>query len=148
MGPTVTGSGCGGVLVRSGGATAADPSIDITALDHQPVLGHQGAGSLSDLALRQLLTLQGTFRPAQIISLMSYQGQSNTLASADHASRIEIRFLPDAPQGRGLGGQLDAILQPGDWTQLIGRLNQIPEPVVPVAPSRYAIRELATSTNR
>ena len=148
MGPTVTGPGCGGLPVRSGGATAADPSVDITALDHQPVLGHQGAGSLSDLALRQLLTLQGTFRPAQIISLMSYQGQSNTLASADHASRIEIRFLPNAPQGRGLGGQLDAILQPGDWTQLIGRLNQIPEPVVPVAPSRYAIRELATSTNR
>ena len=146
MGPAVMGAGCGGQPERSARATVANPSIEITALDHQPVLGHQGAGSLTDLALRQLLTLQGTFRPAQIISLMSYQGQTNTLASADHAGRIEIRFLPDAPQGGGLGGQLDAILQPGDWTQLISRLNQIPEPVVPVAPSRYAIRELATST--
>ena len=148
MGPTVTGAGCGGLLVRSGGTTASDSSIAITALDHQPVLGHQGAGSLSDLAIRRLLTLQGTFRPAQIISLISYRGQSNTLASADDGNRIEIRFLPDAAQSGGLGGQLGTILQPGDWTQLINQLDQIPEPLVPVAPSRYAIREFATSTSR
>jgi hypothetical protein len=79
---------------------------------------------------------------------MSYQGQSNTLASADHSNRIEIRFLPDLAPGRGLGGQPGAALQPGDWTQLISRLDQIPEPVVPVAPSRYAIREFAASTSR
>ncbi|HJS96686.1 MAG TPA: lytic murein transglycosylase, partial [Solirubrobacteraceae bacterium] len=146
IGPTATGAGCGGVSVRSSGATASDPSIAITALNHQPVLGHQGAGSLSDLAIRRLLTLQGTFTPAEIISLMSYRGQSNTLARADHANRIEISFPPAT--SRGLGGQLGSILQPGDWTQLISRLDQIPEPVVPVAPSRYAIRELATSTSR
>jgi hypothetical protein len=146
LGPTVTGAGCGGLLVQSGGAASADPSVEITALDHQPVLGHQGAGSLSDLAVRRLLTLQGTFRPAQIISVMRYQGQSDTLASADHANQIEIRFLSTTAQAAGLGGQLRAILQPGDWTQLISRLDQIPEPVVPVAPSRYAIREIAGST--
>ena len=148
LGPTVTVPGCGGLFVQSGGGTASDPSVEITALDHQPVLGHQGAGSVSDLAVRRLLTLQGTFRPAQIISLMSFQGQSNTLASSDHANRIEVRFLSNAAQSRGLGGQLGAILQPGDWTQLISRLNQIPEPVVPVAPSRYAIRGIATSMTR
>ena len=148
MGPTVTGVGCGDQPVRSSGTAASDPAVEITSFDHQPVLGHQGAGSLSDLAIRRLLTLQGTFKPANIVSLMSYRGQSNTLASADHANRIVIRFLPDAAQGGGLGGQLGAILQPGDWTQLISRLDQIPEPVVPVAPSRYAIRELATSTTR
>ncbi len=148
MGPTVTGAGCGGLIERSGEATASDSSVAITALDRQPVRGHQGAGSLSDLAIRRLLTLQGTFRPAQIISLMSYPGQSNTLARADPANRIEIRFLPNAAQSRELGAQSGAILQPGDWTQLIGQLDQIPEPVVPVAPSRYAIREFATSTSR
>lgn len=146
LGPTITGAGCGGLPVRSGASTAPDPSVEITALDHQPVLGHQGAGSLSDLAIRRLLTLPGTFRPAQIISLMSYPGQSNTLASADHANQIEIRFPSDTAQGGGLGGQLGAMLQPGEWTRLISRLDQIPEPVVPVAPSRYAIREAATST--
>jgi hypothetical protein len=146
--PTVTGAGCGDLPVRSGGVMASDSSVEITALDHQPVLGHQGAGSLCDLAIRRLLTLQGTFRPAQIISLMSYQGQSNTLASADHANRIEIRFLPSAAPSRGLGARLAMILQPGDWTQLMSQLDQIPEPVVPVAPSRYAIRELAGSTSR
>ncbi|HEY2657351.1 MAG TPA: lytic murein transglycosylase [Solirubrobacteraceae bacterium] len=148
LGPTVMGAGCGGLLVGSGGALASDPSVEITALDHQPVLGHQGAGSLADLAVRRLLTLQGTFRPAQIISLMSYQGQSSTLASTDHANRLEIRFQPTAAQSGGLSRQLVAILQPGDWTQVISRLNQIPEPVVPVAPSRYAIREFTTSTRR
>jgi hypothetical protein len=148
LGPTVTGVGCGGVIMRSGEGTASDPSVEITALDHQPVLGHQGAGSVSDLAVRRLLTLQGTFKPAQIVSLMSFQGQSNTLASADHANRIEVSFLSNAAQSRGLGGQLGAILQPGDWTQLVSRLNQIPEPVVPVAPSRYAIREFTPSTTR
>jgi Transglycosylase SLT domain len=148
MGTTVTGAGCGGLFVSSGGTTASGPGIAITALDHQPVRGHQGAGSLSDLAIRQLLTLQGTFRPEQIISLMRYQGQSNTLASADDANRIEIRFPPNATQSRGLGARLLMSLQPGDWTQLMSQLNQIPEPIVPIAPSRYAIRESATSTSR
>ncbi len=146
LGPTVAGSGCAGSLVPSRGASVSDPSVEITALNRQPVLGHQGAGSLSDLAVRRLLTLQGTFQPAQIISLMSYRGESNTLASADHANRIEIRFLPTAAQRRGLGGQPGVTLQPDDWTQLISRLDQIPEPVVPIAPSRYAIREFAGST--
>jgi hypothetical protein len=145
MGPTVAGDGCDGLLARSSGAAVSDPSVEITALDRKAVLGHQGAGSLSDLAVRRLLTLQGTFKPAQIISLMSYQGQSNTLASAGHANRIEIRFLPNVAQRGGLGAQLGAILQPGNWTQLISQLDQIPEPMVPVAPSRYAI---ATSTSR
>jgi hypothetical protein len=146
LGPAAAGAGCAALPSASAGATASDPSVEITALDHQPVLGHQGAGSLADLAVRRLLTLQGLFRPTQIISLMSYQGQTNTLARADHANQIEIRFLPDADQSHGLGGQLGAILQPGDWTQLISRLDQIPEPVVPIAPSRYAIRASATST--
>jgi hypothetical protein len=146
LGPTVTGAGCGGSLVRSGEATVSDPSAEITALDNLPVLGHQGAGSLSDLAVRRLLTLQGTFRPAQIISLMSYRGQNNTLASADHANRIEIRFLPNAAPSRGLGGQPGLTIPPGDWTQLISQLDQIPEPMVPIAPSRYAIREFTSAT--
>jgi hypothetical protein len=146
LGPTATGAGCAALPAPAAGAMASDPSVEITALDHQPVLGHQGAGSLSDVAVRRLLTLQGLFRPTQIISLMSYQGQSNTLASADAASQIEIRFLPGAAQSRGLGSQLGTILQPGDWTQLISRLDQIPEPVVPIAPSRYAIRASVTST--
>jgi Transposase IS66 family len=111
------------------GAPVSDPSVEITALDRQPVRGHQGAGSLSDLAVGRLLTLQGTFRPAQIISLMGYRGQSNTLAIADHANRIEIRFLPNAAESRGLGGQPGVTLQPDDWTQLISRLDQILEPV-------------------
>jgi hypothetical protein len=148
LGPTVEGAGCGGLPVRYGEATASDPSVEITALDHQPVLGHQGAGSLSDLAVRRLLTLQGTFRPAQIISLMSYRGQSNTLSSRDHANRLEIRFIPDATHSPAMGGRLGAILLPGEWAQVIGRLDEIPEPVVPVAPTRYAIREFTTSTTR
>jgi hypothetical protein len=32
----------------------------------------------------------------------------------------------------------------GQWTELINRISQIPEPVVPIAPSKYA----AKSTHR
>jgi hypothetical protein len=33
-----------------------------------------------------------------------------------------------------------SILQPGQWVQLIGRIGQLPEPVVPIRPSQYAIK--------
>ena len=39
-----------------------------------------------------------------------------------------------------LSRQVRSLLQPGQWVQLINRISQIPEPVVPIAPSRYALR--------
>jgi hypothetical protein len=36
--------------------------------------------------------------------------------------------------------ELGTILRPGQWIKLISRISQIPEPIVPIAPSKYAIR--------
>ena len=79
-------------------------------------------------------------RPDEIISDMSYRDQSNTLALPDHKNRIQITFTPDYGTNNKLSKQIKSILQPGQWIQLINRISQIPEPVVPIAPSKYAIR--------
>ena len=66
-------------------------------------MGNQGAGSITDIAVRRLLTLQGTMKPAQIITLMKYEGADNTLAMGDHADHIHVGFRPQfdpTTQGR------------------------------------------------
>ena len=70
---------------------------------------------------------------------MSYKGQPNTLALPDHANRIQVTFTPLFGQNKTLSNEIKSILQPGQWIQLINRISQIPEPVVPIAPSKYAI---------
>ena len=89
-------------------------------------------------AVRRLLTLQGTMKPAQIITLMRYPGTTNTLAMGDHHDHIHVGFRPRA--GAGLGRQVDAILKPGQWTDLIARLGQIRNPTVRKGPGRFVTR--------
>ena len=103
--------------------------------------GHQGAGSITDIAIRRLLTLQGSMRPDEIISDIAYKAQPNTLALPDHRNRIQITYTPDYGTNKKLSQQITSILAPGQWEQLINRISQIPEPVVPIAPSKYAIRK-------
>jgi hypothetical protein len=95
---------------------------------------------VTDVAIRRLLTLQGAMKPDQIISAMSYKGQSNTLALPDHNNRVQVTFTPLFGTNKKLSNEIKSILQPGQWVQLINRISQIPEPVVPIAPSKYAIR--------
>ena len=78
--------------------------------------------------------------PDQIISDMSYKGQPSTLALPDHKNRIQITFTPDFGTNQKLASQVKTLLQPGQWVQLINHISQIPEPVVPIAPSKYAIK--------
>jgi hypothetical protein len=141
--PYVSGLDCGHSLSGASGTDAAGAtgaSLDISRINNVPILGHQGSGSITDITIRRLLTLQGSMRPDQIISDMSYKDQSNTLALPDHKNRIQITFTPDYGANKKLSAQIKSILQPGQWIQLINRISQIPEPVVPIAPSKYAIR--------
>ncbi|HEY0436294.1 MAG TPA: lytic murein transglycosylase [Phenylobacterium sp.] len=143
LNPDVSGLECGHSQTGASGVDAAGAtgaSVDITRINNIPILGHQGPGSVTDLAIRRLLTLQGSMRPNQIISDVSYKGQPNTLALPDHKNRIQITFTPDFGTNNKLTKQLKSILQPGQWIQLINRISQIPEPVVPIAPSQYAIQ--------
>jgi hypothetical protein len=124
--------------VDASGASGA--SVDISKINNIPVLGHQQPGSVTDITIRRLLTLQGSMRPDQIISDIAYKGQPNTLALPDHKNRIQVTFTPDFGTNKKLSSQIRSLLRPGQWVQLINRISQIPEPVVPIQPSKYAIR--------
>jgi hypothetical protein len=141
--PSVSSLVCGTNLASTTSTTAAGAtgsSVDITRINGIPIQGHQGPGTITDITIRRLLTLQGALKPNQIISTMAYKGQTNTLALPDHNNRVQIAYTPQFGQNKKLAAQIAAILQPGQWIKLIDRLNQIPNPVVPIAPSKYAIR--------
>jgi hypothetical protein len=140
--PTVSALECGHSLYTSSGNVSEHSSgnaVDIAAINGIPILGHQGPGSITDMTIRRLLTLQGTMKPHQIISLMTFDGADNTLALPDHADHIHVGFRPlfgsDAKSGR----QLNAVLKPKQWIKLIDRLGQIDNPKVLTTASRYAI---------
>src|SRR5213076_1970293 len=47
-----------------------DDAAHIAKINGIPIAGHQGPGSITDITVRRLLTLQGTMQPNQIITLM------------------------------------------------------------------------------
>ena len=55
---------------RSGNVSehSSGNAVDIAAINGIPIPGHQGAGSITELTIQRLLTLQGTMKPHQIIS--------------------------------------------------------------------------------
>ncbi|HWD84797.1 MAG TPA: lytic murein transglycosylase [Solirubrobacteraceae bacterium] len=138
--PTISGLAC------DAGSNGIDPagkhgsSMDISAINGIPVQRNQGPGSIADLAIRRLLTLQGAMAPDQIISLHSYKGNPTTLGLPDHANRIQVAYTPAFGANKRLSGQVKSILKPKQWVQLIQHLNQIPEPAVPTGRSKYAIK--------
>jgi hypothetical protein len=141
--PTVSGLVCGANANASNGVDSAGStgsSVDISKINGIPIAGHQGKGTITDMTIRRLLTLQGTFKPNQIISTMSYKGQSNTMSLPDHKDRIQVTYTPAFGNNKKLAAQVASILQPGQWIQLINRIGQLPEPVVPIRPSGYAIK--------
>ena len=76
-------------------------------------------------------------RPDQIISLLDFG--ANTMALPDHANHIHVGFQARFGANRKLGRQALAVLKPGQWSDLLARLRQIQNPVVPSRPSRYAL---------
>jgi hypothetical protein len=141
--PTVSGLECGHSLSASTGVDAAGAtgsSMDISKINGIPIAHHQDAGSITDITIRRLLTLQGAMKPDEIVSLMSYKGQSNTLSLPDHTDRIQIAFTPLFGRNNKVSAEVKSILQPGQWIKLVNHLSQIPEPIVSIAPSKYAIK--------
>jgi hypothetical protein len=142
MEPTVTSLRCGhGYYTASGNVSehSAGSAVDIAKINGIPILGHQGEGSITDIAIRRLLTLQGAAKPHQIISLMRYDGEDNTLALGDHADHIHVGFRPEYREGSPQSGAVDAVLKPSQWIKLIDRLSAIDNPKVDTKASRYAI---------
>jgi len=141
--PTVSGLQCGHSLNGSTGVDAAGAtgaSMDISKINGIPIKGNQGPGSITDITIRRLLTLQGIFKPSAIVSQMSYKNQPNTLSLPDHANRIQISYTPLYGQNKQLSAQIAAVLNASQWQQLINHISQLPEPIVTIAPSKYAIK--------
>ena len=103
------------------------------------ILGNQGQGSITEAVIRDLLLLQGTMRPAQIISLMEFGGP--TFAMGDHDDHIHVGYTPLYGESQGFQ-QFARILKPEQWERLIDRLGEIENPTVLTKPSKDAISVL------
>jgi hypothetical protein len=112
-------------------------AVDISAINRVPINGHQGAGDVTEQAVKRLMQLQGTVEPHQIISLLDFG--RNTMALPDHADHIHVGFHPLFGENTKLGRQTQSVLKPGQWDTLVQRLGQIQNPSVPTAPSKYAL---------
>ena len=139
--PTVSGLRCSGASVAdvegNVGASSSQQAVNITAVNGIPVAGHAGRGSITDIVVRRLLKLEGIARPQQIVSLMSIPGATNTLAKPNTRA-IHVSFA--LPTGVAhAAGLFDSALTAGEWTKLVTRLGEIPDPTVTSGPSPAAI---------
>jgi Transglycosylase SLT domain len=135
---TVTSLKCGHSYLTASGNVSAHSygaAVDIAAVNGIPVLGNQGPGSITDAVLRDLMLLQGTMRPAQLISLMDLGPP--TFALSDHADHIHVGYTFTASGDRLR--QLSEILDPEQWERLIERLGELPNPEVRRKPSDAAL---------
>jgi hypothetical protein len=143
---TLTSLMCGHSVYTSSGNVSHHSSgnaVDIAQINGIPVLGNQGAGSITEALVRDVMDLQGTMRPAQIISLMDF-GADNTFAMGDHDDHVHVGYTPAVGPGTdGVSQQFEEILKPEQWERLIDRIGEIDNPSVPTSPSRYA-----TPTNK
>jgi hypothetical protein len=65
-------------------------AVDVSAVGNVPILDHQGTGSVTEKAIRQILALPESVEPLQVISLMTLGGPS--FALADHYNHIHIGY--------------------------------------------------------
>jgi len=141
MRPTVTSlrSGRSSIFTASGNRSAhpSGNAVDIAAINGTPILGNQGAGGVTEQAVRRIMLLQGTVAPDQIISLLDLGGA--TFALGDHADHIHVGFSPLFGTNDKLGRQAMAVLKPGQWSDLLDQLESIENPVVPTSPSKYSL---------
>ena len=140
---TITSLKCGhGILTTSGNVSAhsTGDAVDIAMVNGIPILGNQGRGSITEAVIKDLLNLQGSMAPAQIISLMELGGP--TFAMADHNDHIHVGYTPGADSGSGsVGGgeRYSSLLEPSQWDKLLNRIGELDQPTVSSKPSKYAL---------
>ena len=119
-------------------------AVDIAAINGTPILGHQGAGSITETTIRKLLTLQGPMAPHQIISLMDMGGP--TMVLPDHADHIHVGFQPlFGAERASSGAAARQVLSNNQWDKFVSRLTDIQNPVVRTAPSQVLDQGQAAS---
>jgi hypothetical protein len=150
--PTVSSLRCSRVAAAdatNASETAAGDAVAITGINGISIAGGSDPtrlGSIADITVRKLLTLQGTMKPSEIVSPASYPGADNTVAAPSHSDSIRVEFAPLDGQARVAGalaaraaGTFNSGITPGQWVQLIARLGEIPDPKVDSGPSAAAI---------
>jgi hypothetical protein len=135
---TITSLKCGHSLMTSSGYVSehsTGDAVDIAVIDGVPVTGHQGPGTLTDQLIRDVLQLQGTMHPHQVISLEDLPGETS-FALPDHYDHVHIGYHPlTGPFDQ----QFNALLKPDQWQRLTNRLDEIKNPRVSPKPSPYAL---------
>jgi soluble lytic murein transglycosylase-like protein len=166
--PTVGELRCGRTVYTSKGLMAVFPAagtLDIAAINGVPISGHQGAGTITDVTIRTLLTLKRKYAPQRIVSLMQYPGAPSTLAAPDHATFIQIE-LPGRGQRSGgatktVGANIarsaskrsstaplarNIALNTVEWRKLVSQLGTLQQPKVSRKPSASAIADPPPAT--
>ena len=92
---------------------------------------------MTDELIRDVLALQGTMHPHQVISLEDLPGETS-FAMADHYDHVHVGYHA-LEGGNPLEAQFSALLKPDQWQRLIDRLGQIENPEVPIKPSRFSL---------
>jgi membrane-bound lytic murein transglycosylase B len=154
LAPTVSALRCGQDQHTASGALSAQyngDAVDIAAINGIPIVHHQGAGTITDLTIRALLTLPSGFVPHEIVSLTRYPGASNTRAEASSAKEIRLQFSPTtasaahlARAGRNAPAPLEtatSALSAAQWNQLMTRVAALPAPTVATKPSSAAVTD-------
>ncbi|MGE0067674.1 MAG: hypothetical protein AB7T48_10015, partial [Solirubrobacterales bacterium] len=136
---TITSLKCGhGFLTTSGNVSehSSGDAVDIAAINGVPVMGHQGPGTLTDDLIHELLRLQGTMAPHQVISLEDLPGPIS-FPLADHADHVHVGYhaIGDNP----LESRFSPLLKPDQWQRLIDRLGEIENPEVAIKPSPFSL---------
>jgi hypothetical protein len=140
---TITALECGHSLLTTSGNVSehsTGDAVDIAVINGVPVTGNQGPGTLTDELIKDVLQLQGTMHPHQVISLEDLPGETS-FALPDHYDHAHIGYHPI--EG-GPEAQFTALLKPDQWQRLVNRLGQIENPDVPVSPSKYAEPDTAS----
>ena len=131
---TITSLKCGhGFLTTSGNVSehTTGNAVDIAVINGVPVPATRARGPSTDELINDVLQLQGTMHPHQVISLEDLPGETS-FAMADHYDHVHVGYHPLA--GSPLEAQFAALLKPDQWQRLIDRLGEIENPDVPVNP--------------
>jgi membrane-bound lytic murein transglycosylase B len=160
--PTVGELRCGHIASTPNGPRTVFPSagtLDIAAINGVPIAGHQGAGTVTDITIRTLLTLGHKFAPKRILSLMQYPGAPSTQARPDHSAYIQIdlpRHIAKAKVSKTAGAKAagsatsaiagaaapaNLVLNSLQWQRLIVQVGTLQQPHVDRKPTSAAIRD-------
>jgi hypothetical protein len=162
--PTVGELRCGKIERTAKGAATTFPQPDtlyLTAINGIPVAGHQGAGTITDITIRTLLTLQHKFAPKRIVSLMRYPGAPSTIAASDYSTYIKIELAKpaSAKTSKNIGTKTaraaststtvplvaNPILNTLEWQRLMTQLSTLQTPKLSRKPSASAIHDKSST---